>query len=492
MVTSGYGPRRALTVARDDASFDGLAAMAGVAGAWFTDRQARAVIHIGTNGLVYPACLFGAALAGVPLIPLNYRLGTDQLDALIRANPGAVVVHHGERPLSADPDLSIATETFLAHIAMAPSPGPDLERLGAGGDPDRPALCLYTSGTTAAPKAVVLRHRHLMAYILGTVEFGSAGEDQAALVAVPPYHIAGVANLLSNLYAGRRIIYLSQFDPQVWLDVVRTERVTQAMVVPTMLAQVIGALGDAREAGTPSLRALSYGGARMPIPVIKRALELFPDTGFVNSYGLTETSSTIALLGPEDHRLALESSERAVRERLSSVGRLLDGMEMQVRDEGGQALPVGQVGMVFLRGDQIADECDGASLLDAEGWFCSGDRGRVDDAGYVYIEGRADDTIIRGGENIAPAEIEDVLLSHPEVLDAVVIGVADHEWGQRLVAVVVRSPHASVGEIELQDLCRKRLRSSKTPSAVEFRDELPRTATGKILRREVLEQVTIS
>ena len=144
-------------------------------------------------------------------------------------------------------------------------------------DPELPCVLLYTSGTTAAPKAAVLRHRHLMSYLLGTVEFASAEEGDATLVSVPPYHVAGVANLLSNLYAGRRIIYLDRFDPETWLQIVRDEKVTQAMVVPTMLAQIVNHLGSAEDAETPSLQTLSYGGARMPAPVLDRALELFPD-----------------------------------------------------------------------------------------------------------------------------------------------------------------------------------------------------------------------
>ena len=145
-----------------------------------------------------------------------------------------------------------------------------------------------------------------MSYLLGTVEFAGADEDEVALVSVPPYHVAGVANLLSNLYAGRRIIYIDRFDPELWLGIVRDEKVTQAMVVPTMLARIVDHLRDADDAETPSLRTLSYGGARMPVPVLHRALELFSTTGFVNAYGLTETSSTIALLGPEDHRAAFD------------------------------------------------------------------------------------------------------------------------------------------------------------------------------------------
>jgi acyl-CoA synthetase (AMP-forming)/AMP-acid ligase II len=231
----------------------------------------------------------------------------------------------------------------------------------------------------------------------------------------------------------------------------------------------------------------------MPTPVLERAVELFPGTGFVNAYGLTETSSTVALLGPEDLRAALASADPNVRARLGSVGRLLPGIELEVRDESGTRLPVGQTGLLYFRGDQIAGEYAGDHagnpVIDEEGWFSSRDRGRIDEEGYLFVEGRADDTIIRGGENIAPAEIEDVLLACEGIVDAAVVGLADDEWGQRLVAVVVPEGRATVTEEELKRVIRDQLRSSKTPESIEFWTELPRTDTGKLLRRQIVARL---
>ena len=359
-------------------------------------------------------------------------------------------------------------------------------------------MLLYTSGTTAAPKAAVLRHRHLLAYVFNTVEFGSAGEGDAALVAVPPYHVAGLANLLTNLYAGRRVVYLAAFDAGEWLETVRRERITHAMVVPTMLARIAAEVpGD--DAGTPTLRSLAYGGARTPRPVVERALRIFPEAGFVNAYGLTETASSVAVLSPEDHRAALTSGDPGVRDRLGSVGRALPGIEFQIRTEDGEPAGAGESGLVFVRGEQISGEYDGmertseggtgrragGGALDSGGWFATRDRGRLDADGYLFIEGRADDTIIRGGENIAPAEIEDVLLTYPGIVEAAVIGVADPEWGQRLVAVVVGDGDPA----EIKQWVKDRLRSAKTPDTIVFRTELPKTDTGKLLRRILLAEL---
>ncbi|MFF3371797.1 class I adenylate-forming enzyme family protein [Streptomyces sp. NPDC002680] len=428
-------------------------------------RRRSAVLYLGANHVAYPVALFGAALAGVPFIPLNYRLGEHQLARLLDRHPGALVL----RPA----DLDVLVE---AEQPQDDDPAPQ--------DQDAVAVVLYTSGTTAEPKAALLRHRHLLAYVFNTQEFGSAEPDAATLVAVPPYHVAGLMNLLTNLYSGRRIVYQSAFDAPDWLATVRRERVTHALVVPTMLARIVAEVPDGATAGTPTLRSLAYGGARTPRPVVERALRAFPDTGFVNAYGLTETASSIAVLGPDDHREALVCDEPAVRDRLGSVGRALPGVEIQIRgEESDEVVQLGCTGLVFVRGEQISGEYGGRGhALDPAGWFATRDRGRLDADGYLFIEGRADDTIIRGGENIAPAEIEDVLLAHPGIVEAAVIGLPDPEWGQRIVAVLVGEGDPD----EIRAWVKARLRSAKTPDTVVFRAELPKTDTGKLLRRTLL------
>jgi acyl-CoA synthetase (AMP-forming)/AMP-acid ligase II len=430
-----------------------------------TARRHPAVVYVGPNHLAYPVALFAAAIAGVPFVPLNYRLGDQQLTALLARHPGALVL----QPSDVD-----------AWATPVPA-GEQLERPAAGDDV---AAVIYTSGTTSEPKAALLRHRHLLAYLWNTLEFASADEDDAALVAVPPYHIAGLTNLLSNVYTGRRIVYLPAFDARDWIATVQRERISHAMVVPTMLARIVAAARDG-EADVPSLRSLAYGGARTPRPVLEEALQRFPATGFVNAYGLTETASSVAVLGPDDHRTALASDDPAVRERLGSVGRALPGIEIEVRTEDGGSAAVGETGLVFVRGGQISGEYGGRNALDAGGWFATRDLGRLDADGYLYIDGRADDTIIRGGENIAPAEIEDVLVTHPGIVEAAVIGVPDPEWGQRLVAVLVGTGDPD----EIRGFVRERLRSSKTPDTIVFRPELPKTETGKLLRRTLLAEL---
>ena len=216
--------------------------------------------------------------------------------------------------------------------------------------------------------------------------------------------------------------------------------------------------------------------------------DLMPDCNFVNAYGLTETSSTICLLGPDDHRAALASGDPIVRKRLTSVGQPLPAIELSIRDEEGREVPAGTRGEVWVRGEQVSGEYLGrGSQVNAEGWFPTKDGGYVDDDGYLFLEGRVDDIIIRGGENISPGEIEDVLIEHPAVADAAAIGLADRQWGEKVAAVVVRKSGATCSSDELRDWVTHHLRSSRSPEVIEFRDELPYNDMGKLLRR-VLRQ----
>jgi acyl-CoA synthetase (AMP-forming)/AMP-acid ligase II len=427
--------------------------------------------------------LFGAAIAGIPYVPLNYRLADADLGALLARIAPAYVIGDVERvnKLGAEVGHSAWSRADFVREAEAHADGPELDETD-----ETIAIQLFTSGTTAAPKAAVLRHSNLLSYILGTVEFGSAPEDDAALVCVPPYHIAGIAAVLSSVYAMRRILMLPAFDPDAWLALVAAERATNAFVVPTMLSRIVTAMDAKAHGDIASLRAIAYGGGRMPAELIDRALDLFPDTGFTNAYGLTETSSTVALLGPEDHRAAHRAADPEIRARLSSVGRPLPTIELEIRNEDGKVLPAGERGEIYVRGDQVSGEYKERSALDAQGWFPTRDAGWIDADGYLFLAGRADDVIVRGGENISPGEIEDVLLTHDAIADAAAVAVASAEWGEAVgVALACRPEQARPDEAELRTLIRDRLRSSRVPERIMFVDTLPYNEMGKLLRREV-------
>lgn len=433
--------------------------------------------------------LFGAALAGVPYCPLNYRLADADLAALLDRISPALVVGDEERVTrlqngySHDWGHTIYSREEFALKAQETVPADDAREYDPG---EGVAVQLFTSGTTAAPKAAILRHSNLLGYILGTVEFASADESDAALVVVPPYHIAGISALMSSIYANRTIVMLPAFSPEGWLALVESEKVTNAFVVPTMLGRIIEAFEKAPATDVSSLRAIAYGGGKMPLEVITKALERFPSAGFTNAYGLTETSSTIALLGPDEHRAAIASDDPKIRARLTSLGQPLPTVEIEIRDEDGKVLAPGEAGEIYVRGDQVSGEYKDKSALVEGGWFPTRDAGFIDEDGYLFLSGRADDVIVRGGENMSPGEIEDVLLTHPAIADACACAIPSVEWGEAVgVALVLREGHEQPNEGELKELVRGRLRSSRVPEKVAFVPELPYNEMGKLLRRQV-------
>ena len=452
-------------------------------------RGAERVAFLGLNSPAFPLSLLATARAGLPFAPLNYRLTDAALTNVLRRLVPAVIVADDDmldRTARVDGLDQISTKEFLD----AASPGPDVrDQILPVLEGDEVAVLLFTSGTTGEPKTAVLRQRHLASYVLNTVEFVGAGEEEAQLVSVPAYHIAGIAGVLSSLFAGRRVVYLPAFDPSDWVDLARREKVTQAMVVPTMLDRIL-AIAEGDGGGVPSLRHLSYGGGRAPVQLVERAMRTLPDVDLVNAYGLTETSSTIAALTPQDHRDCMATDDPSSRRRLGSVGRPLPSIELQIRDPNGKVLPDGKRGEIYVRGEQVAGEYASGSLLDEDGWFATRDAGWVDEKGFLFLDGRLDDVIVRGAENLSPGEIEDVLAQHPAVAEAAVVGVPDRKWGEAVAAAVVFHPGASATVDDLKDWVRSRLRSTKTPELIQIREDMPYNETGKLLRRVIRDDLS--
>jgi acyl-CoA synthetase (AMP-forming)/AMP-acid ligase II len=484
MAGASFGDRVAVQCEGESLTFAELFGAAGAAAAEIAATGAENAAVLDVSSLAMPVALFGSAWAGVPFVPLNYRLTGNELDRLVEQITPAYLVTEAARLPGLEGRSgthAVARESFLAKSRAGGRHGSEWSM-----DPEEIAVLLFTSGTTGPPKAAVLRHKHLVSYILGSVEFGSAADDDAALVCVPPYHVAGIAAVVSSVYSGRRIVQLPNFDAERWLELARAEKITNAFVVPTMLARIVDVLEGQGAADLPHLRALSYGGGKMPLPVIERAMRLFPDTDFTNAYGLTETSSTLTVLGPEDHRAAASSDDASVRRRLASVGRVLPSVEIEIRDDEGRTLGAGERGEIHVRGEQVSGEYKGqGSRVLEDGFFPTRDGGWLDEDGFLFLEGRVDDIIVRGGENMSPGEIEDVLLQHPAVADCAVVGVPDEQWGEAVAAVIVARGGEQVSPQALRDFVKGQLRSSRTPERIEFCDELPYNETGKLLRRRV-------
>jgi acyl-CoA synthetase (AMP-forming)/AMP-acid ligase II len=454
---------------------------------YFEKSGAEVVGYFGLNEDTLPVALFGAALAGIPFAPLNYRAPDEQLRGILGRVAGGLMIADDQEVdrLNGIGATNVLTKAQFAAAIAEPVTGehPFV-------DPEEIAVLLFTSGTTSEPKAAILRHRHLVSYIISSVEFLGCEPTEAQLICVPSYHIAGIAAVLSSLYAGRRIMYLPAFEASSWVQLAADEHVTHAMVVPTMLGRILNAI---EETGTelPALRHLSYGGGRMPLELVERTLTDMPHIDLVNAYGLTETSSTIAMLTPDEHREAFASDDPVIRARLGSVGRPLPALEVEVRDVDDAPVAPGEKGEIWVRGEQVAGEYVGNNVLTDDGWFRTRDAGWFDEHGFLYVDGRLDDVIVRGAENISPGEIEEVLMLHTAVAEAAVIGIPDAEWGEAVAAVVVLHPKGEVTEVDLQVWVKERLRSTKMPGVVAFREELPYSPTGKLLRRVLRDELAL-
>jgi acyl-CoA synthetase (AMP-forming)/AMP-acid ligase II len=471
--------------------------LAGALGRAGVGRGSRIAV-LQTNTHRYVEAYFATAQLGGVFIPVNYRAKPPELQHMLGAGE-VEILFVGERYRGLVERMRHALPRLRLLVGFDGPAGVDhdFETWVAASEPsfdeadideDDTSILMYTSGTTSLPKGVMLRYADFSAYVTANVELADGTPRGAALLSAPLYHIAGAINMMTTLWTGRRLVLMPQFEPRQWLDLVERERVSHAFIVPTMMKHLLDQ-PDMGRRDLSSLEVLSYGGAPMPFPVIRRAIELLPRTiGFVNAFGQTETTSTLTVLGPEDHRLegTAEEIERRTK-RLHSIGRPLPDVEVRIVDDDGRDLGGGEIGEIQVRTPRVMKGYAGQaeSPLTADGWLPTRDMGWIDEDEYVYVAGRKDDMIIRGGENIAPAEVETVLMSHPAIDEAAVLGAPDVEWGQRVAAFVVLRPGASASEDDVARFCRERLASFKKPEIVRFVRELPKNHMGKILRRDL-------
>ncbi|MBI5441251.1 MAG: long-chain-fatty-acid--CoA ligase [Deltaproteobacteria bacterium] len=442
-----------------------------------------------------------AAKLGAIYVPLNYRLKESELEYAL--NHAAIkVLLAGER--YRDLVLSIRDRVpTLEHVILVDGSGrPQYEEALAAHPADEVpseiadddvTILLYTSGTTGHPKGVPLRHDAFVLYALENVSPADPDSSERTILTVPLYHVAGIQAMFPAIYGGRTLVMMRQFELEEWMATVECERVTRAMLVPTMLKWIVEK-PDLHRYDLSSLQVITYGAAPMPFEVIKKAIEAMPWVQFINGYGQTESASTLTTLGPADHRIEGTEEEKAKKwKRLqSSIGRPLPDVQIRIVDDEGKVLAANEKGEIHAKGPRImsgywGDAAKTAQTLTTDGWLRTGDVGYVDEEGYVYLTGRADDLIIRGGENIAPGEIEEVIDEHPKVYECCVIPVPDEEFGAQPFVYCVLKENETCSPEEIMEFCRERIAGYKRPRGVAFIDSLPRNPMGKLLRRQLTE-----
>jgi len=447
---------------------------------------------------------FAVAKLGAIFVPLNFRAKADELSYMLE-NSSSKVLLAGTRYVSMVHDMRESLST-VEHFVSIDSQEKDMQFYGKLIDSssseevvsdigdDDVTILMYTAGTTGRPKGVPLRHNGFVSYVLDNVEPASPDTEERNLLTVPLYHVAGIQAMMAAFYGGRTLVLMRQFEVKEWMETVQKEQATRAMLVPTMLKNVIDH-PDFMKYDLSSLKVITYGAAPMPFEIISKAIQAMPGVRFINAFGQTETASTITTLGPEDHIIEGTEAEKAKKlKRLgSSIGRPLPDVEVKIIDDQGNELLPSQVGSIVARGPRVMsgywqDEEKTAKAFTPDGWLITGDKGWKDEDGYIFLAGRGDDMIIRGGENISPEEVENVLYSYPKVEEAAVIGVPDPEWGQQPRAVVVLKKGESATADEIMEYCREKLASFKRPRSVVFIDALPRNQLGKVLHKALREQ----
>jgi len=444
--------------------------------------------------------LFAAAKIGAVFVPFNYRFKEEEAIGVINDSEVTSLFfedQYGELIKGLEDKLPMVKRLICIEKEMSgvtyyedilQSGGKEESDINTTGEDL--AIILYTSGTSGFPKGVMYTHGHLVTRIEErTKKLNFLSPGATILLVVPTYHTAGIQVILGSIRHPLCVVLIRQFRTRLFLEAVEKEGVESCLLVPAMIKRIIDH-PDIDQYDLSSLKLITYGTAPISPDVLKRAMEKIK-AFFVQAYGMTEGS--IAMLGPDDHLLAGEDHEVEKKlKRLDSAGKPMQGVEIRIVDSDESPLPQGQVGKVLAKGPAVmtgywkAPEATAKVLRD--GWLDTGDMGYQDEDGYLFLVGRDKDIIIRGGENIAPKEIENVLDGHPKVAESAVIGCADEEWGETVRAIVAPKKGVEITEEELIEYCRERMASYKKPTSVIFVEFLPRNPVGKIMKRVLREQ----
>lgn len=457
------------------------------------------------NSPEYIQTYFASALIGANFVPLNFRSTPEQIAYMLNT-VNAKALFYPDRNRSSAQAIKDNIDSNIKRVAYESNldgeiPFKDLadhnnvDEIDTSGNKDTDiTVVMFTSGTTSLPKAVEQPHRSFTKALSFTDD---PDRHEAILITTPLFHVAGLQGIFASIVEGRTMVLLPDFKPESFLQAF-ANGVRRATLVPTQIEQIINH-GDFDKYDLSPLQQITYGGSHMPLQVIRKATEKLPDVSFTRAYGLTETGGTVAVMGPEDHKITGKETKEELQKKLYAltygIGKPIDGVRITVVDDLGNEIPSrddensGELGKIVVETDRIMQGYRGrqeeTKKVLHENKFITSDLGWIDREGNVYCVGRADDMIIRGGEKIPPAEIETALLNHPAIAEVGAIGVSDKEWGQVIGVAIVLKPGSNATKEQIIAFCKEILGSSKVPAKIVFTEKLPRNAMEKLVRKDL-------
>ena len=451
------------------------------------------IAFLDKNCIEHFEVFYGAALLNAVCVDVNWRLAPPEVAYIVNdALAKVFIVGHDFVPVLdaiADQLTTVKKivvigghdkhEDYESWVSKYPAADPGVTATGQD-----VAFQLYSSGTTGRPKGVMLTHDNFFALLPLTSDMWKMGPTSVNLVAMPLFHIGGGGWATAGMYNGCKSVIVRDLDPAALVKLIPEQGITHAFLVPAVFQFMLMVPG-VREADFSRLQVLVYGASPISEQVLAESVKTFK-CAFWQAYGLTETTGAIVNLPPSDH-----DPDGPNKHRLRAAGLPGPGVELKIVDAATTApLPTGEVGEIWVRSPQnmlgywnLPDET--AKSFADDGWFRTGDAGFLDADGYVYIHDRVKDMIVSGGENIYPAEVENVLMAHPSIADAAVIGIPDDKWGETPKAMVVRKPGVEISEADIISFCRQQLAKFKCPTSVDFVESLPRNPSGKILKKDL-------
>jgi long-chain acyl-CoA synthetase len=475
---------RTLTFAELDARSSQVANALAAEGVGPEDR----VAFLDKNTIEYFELLLGGGKLNAVMVAVNWRLAPPEVAYIVNdAEAKVFVVGEDFVPvldairdeLTTVKKIVVVGRDYEEWVTSQPATDPGVES-----GPNDVAFQLYTSGTTGLPKGVMLTNSNLFSLLPVAAPDWLFTPDSQNLVAMPLFHIGGSGYATVGMFMGCHTILMKEVNPAEMLQLIVEKKITNAFAVPAVLQFMLSVPG-VEDMDFSSLRCIVYGASPISVEVLSKSIDTFK-CSFIQAYGLTETTGAIVTLMPEDH-----DPHGPNAHRLRSAGKAIGGVELRiVSPETGEDAPVGEVGEIWSRTGQNMlgywkKPEETAKTITPDGWLKTGDAGYLDEDGYLYIHDRVKDMIVSGGENIYPAEVENCLMSHPDIADVAVIGVPSEKWGETVKALVVRKEGADVSPDDIIKFAKERIASFKCPTSVDWVDALPRNPSGKILKREL-------